>query len=405
MSKDAIWSLLGNLSSSGSQWVFLVVAAQFFGLSAVADISMATAIVAPLAILSSLSLRAVYATSEYSKFRLVDFLYLRIISIFFLMIGVIFFSTFYGYSVLIVSLFVCLIKIIELLAELSYFEDYRSGGSVLIGKSSFLRGIFLSICFFIPAVLNYGFVISIVFSVLGAIFVLIFYDKPIVFLAGVSNCRGFSFYRIFHLLMHALPLGLASFLVMIANVLPRFFVEYYYDKSQLAIFSGIAFFLVLISMPVTAVAISIRPKIYKHYNAGSNDVLRLVVLKSIGSITLLSIFAVLFSLMLGDRFLTVVYGDGFVGYGSEFVNAMLSSWFVALGAVGVAIYSSLFSYKKSLYIILVAIFAEIVVGFLGFTVLEADISIGFLMISVFGLVSALTLPAIFYRLRSDRSAS
>jgi O-antigen/teichoic acid export membrane protein len=297
------WMLLGNVSYGFSQWALLVALAKIGTIEMVGSFALAIAIVVPVLMFSSLSLRSLQVTDHQHSYRFVEYGALRVVTAALSILFIVVFSLCAGYStaVLISTALIGAAKSAEYLSDILYGYLQQQEDMSGIAISMILRGLLsigaLSAMVYFTRSLTWGAAGLLVSSA----FVLLAYDIPkSMRVAGIRNdlvrsecityCKGLitkrQHPRLLKLAGAGLPMGFVLMLVSLNLNIPRFFIQQDLGTRELGIFSAIATLLAAGSVVANAVGQAAAPRLAKCFamqdNRGFRVLLASLVIGSLG---------------------------------------------------------------------------------------------------------------------------
>lgn len=248
--------ILGSISFAAMQWIILVFISKYLGIESAGAFSYYLAIFAPLAILCAMNLKTVYSADTSKKFSLDEYEIVRSYFIIcYLLIGVVILSMSEDY--LFVGFMIFVVKFIEVCAELIYGKWVREGSPHYFGYSKLIKlTIFLTLSFLIITSKYEGYIYII---------------YPLAFLLGYclfdkrfSNIKfklNFNLKKIKPIFYSILPFVLTSFIISLNTSIPRFFIDFYYNKEMVAEFMFLIYFITIMMLPLSSLFQAILPKI------------------------------------------------------------------------------------------------------------------------------------------------
>lgn len=249
--------VLGSIAFAAMQWLILVCISKFLGVEFAGAFSYYLAIFAPLAILCALNLKSVYSADITNKFTLEEYESVRGLFIFiYIGIGSILLAVEKEYFL--IGLMIFSIKFVEVCSELIYGVWVRSGEPQKFGYSKILKFIiFLALVFFLITTKEEKYV----YLVYPLAFFLGFFIFDLRF-SGVK--LKFNFALVKSIFLHVFPFVLTSALISLNTSLPRFFIDFYYDKKMMAEFMYLIYFITIATLPLSSIFQAMLPIINKN---------------------------------------------------------------------------------------------------------------------------------------------
>lgn len=316
---------LGRLISALSMWLALVILAKLSDPATVGIYALAQAICIPISEIAKMSLREMRSSDTASMFRFGDYLGLRLVATgiaLIMMAGVALATDRSGTLLLVITLY-ALVRGVEMIADIVHGLFQAHERMEFIGRSLCLVG---------PASLlllgsGYALTGSLPLAVAGQLAahlaVLAFYDLPRGWrrMVGVTDTfrpiwEGRTLAR---LALLAMPLTIATMLLMIAQHLPRFAVEQFLGLAGLGIFAAIMSLSLspdrLIQSLGMAVSVRLATLFARHEMAGFLRLLAILVAGVLGC----GLTGIAFCVAFGEDILRVVYTDAYADQSEVFV--------------------------------------------------------------------------------------
>jgi O-antigen/teichoic acid export membrane protein len=399
--RGLLWTLLGVGFVSGTQWVILLILTNYSGLVFAGDYALALSIVTPMTLLFGMSLRAACVSSRGS-IEIEDAIDFRLISLFFVVVCSLLFafllpSTDLGFLYLVIV--VCIMKVSDQISDIYYVVPYMAGRNDLIGKATSIRAA-ASLFFF---VIGFYFLDSVFwglfFSGLVLCLITFFFDRNFaisLFSSPFKVCL--DFFKLFSVLKVSWALGLSSFIVSLNSNLPRYFVDVFLGREAQGAFSSMSYLVILLSLPITALGVALRPKIASLVMSGDFLKVRYIVLITVGLVFIFWLMFFIASLFFSVDFVVFLYGSSMLSYAEDFIYASWVALPVLLGSLIMFLFSSLGGFKEGLFYSLLSVFV-MVVG-CAFLLLRGSVTIPAIFI-VWGASSLIFCVPLFSLLRID----
>jgi O-antigen/teichoic acid export membrane protein len=343
------WMLVGNLLYGFSQWGQLVALAKVGTIEMVGSFALAMAIVLPVLMFSSLSLRSLQVTDHKRSHRFMEYLTLRMLTLCVSLAGIALFGRVAGYTtaVIVSTTLIAAAKAVEYISDILYGSLQRKENMSGIAISMILRATLsvgaLTLGVYRTHSLMWGAACMLVSSSL----VLIGYDIPkILTVENVSpqtlfiGCRTYfkslvnqsGSHRLGKLAMAGLPMGFVLMLVSLNLNIPRYFIQRNLGTHELAIFSAIATLLAAGGVATNAAGQAAAPRLAKCFvegdRRGFNSLLVALVVTSLGLGALGFAGAVLF----GKQAMAFFYRPEYSAHPDVLVWLMGASGFFYLGS-------------------------------------------------------------------------
>jgi O-antigen/teichoic acid export membrane protein len=278
------WMLLGNVAYGFSQWALLVALAKIGTIEMVGNFALAVAIVLPVLMFGSLSLRSIQITDYHRLYRFLEYASLRLFMLFLSLVFILAFGLIAGYSraVLLSILLIAGGKAFEYVSDLLYGLLQQREDMAGVAISMTLRGILSVAALSLGVFLTHSLVWGSAGLLVASAAVLFGYDIPKTFAdrktrlasvipEAVCYCRSLvtnrGNLRLWKLALTGLPMGLVLMLVSLNLNIPRYFIQRHLGIAELGIFSAIATLLAAGSVVTNAVGQAAAPRLAKYFLA------------------------------------------------------------------------------------------------------------------------------------------
>jgi O-antigen/teichoic acid export membrane protein len=343
------WMLAGNVSYGFSQWALLVVLAKIGTIEMVGNFALAIAIVLPVLMFSSLSLRSIQVTDYHRSYRFLEYASLRLVMVCLSLVFILGFGLCAGYSraVLLSTLLIAGGKAFEYISDLLYGLLQQQEDMAGIAISMTLRGV-LSV-----AALSFGVSLthSLVWGSAGLLFasaaVFVGYDIPktladrkIGLTAAIRESASYlrslvpnrEHLRLWKLALTGLPMGLVLMLVSLNLNIPRYFIQQHLGMAELGIFSAIATLLAAGSVVTNAVGQAAAPRLAKYFLVGNKRGFGLLLTAIIAASLGLGALGFGGALFFGRQAMAMIYRPEYSTHQDVLVWLMAASGFFYLGS-------------------------------------------------------------------------
>jgi O-antigen/teichoic acid export membrane protein len=337
------WTFIGNAVYSVCQWGMLVVLAKLGTPEMVGQFTLGFAVTAPVIMFSNLQLRTIQATDAKCEYHFEDYLGLRLLATSLSMFAIvaIVIQTGYRLEIAIVIILIGLAKAFESISDVfqGLFQQYERMDRIAL--SLLLKGP-LSL---IALGLGVGLSGSIIWGTVGLVLVwagvLFTYDLPnaialLQFKSKSSNLTRAKLWQLkprwhwqtlWKLIRLSLPLGLVMMLISLNLNIPRYFIARYLGERELGIFAAISYLMMAGQMILSAMADSAIPQLAKFYAQRNYNKFCQLLLKLALLGTCVGVGGLLFALVAGKQFLTILYKPEYAQYNDVFV------WLVIAAAI------------------------------------------------------------------------
>lgn len=321
---NSIWMLGGNALYALAQFLITVVVVRLGDVEQLGVFSLAVAITAPVMLFSNMGLRVLWVSDikecyEYQKLR-----GLRLLSSF-VGAGVCCAISLY-YAEWLVSMVILLVgmsKVIENQSDIVYAHYHRVRRQDLISKSLVLRS-FSGLAFFTIGMYLSGLVLACVLYVMAWVVVFFVVDQAGVY-KDYPKLRGINFSRLLPIVVVGAPLAVSFSLINLNMNIPRLIIEEELGVYYLGVFAAIYFFVQMGSVVVNSIGQVLLRDLAELYAKGDVVGHLLVVGRVLGFVLAFSMVGALGAYWLGERVLTLIYGEALSEYANLLVLAFILS--------------------------------------------------------------------------------
>lgn len=339
------WTLVGNLFHSFSQFMIIIMLTKYGDVKMVGQYILGLAITAPIFLFTNLQLRVLFITDVDNKYSFFSILKTRCLTVLISFILVLFIINFGNYdnNTSVIILLVTLLKIIESFSDIIYSIYQKNEQMKFISISKIIKGfisiltIWLSMYMYNNGILTL--VLLLIFMIISLFSVDIYLGKKYVtkakeidikklFRKFFPSNKGIKNFRT--LLVTAIPLGIIATLDSFNVNIPRYFIQYSLGEEELGYFGSISYIMLLGGIVVGALGQAAMPRLSSYYKKDTHNYNRLLnKLVFIGFI--LGFLGFLFSIFMGELFLTILYSKEYASYTSLLNVIMLCGilWYVA----------------------------------------------------------------------------
>lgn len=346
---NVIWMLVGNVAYGFSQWALLVALAKLGTVEMVGNFALAIAVVLPVLMLSSLSLRSLQITDATRSYRFLEYASVRLVMVVLSLIFICAFCWISGYSAVLLAITALIggAKAFEYTSDIFYGLLQQKEDMAGIAISMVLRAI-LSVA---TLSLIIYFSHSLVWAATGLLccsgVVLFVYDIP----KAVADRRGrfaaelrtsFAYLgrlgntderrRLSKLALTGLPMGFALMMISLNLNIPRYFIERRLGMAELGIFSAIAVLLAAGSVVTNAVGQAAAPRLAIAFAKRDKRAFGLLLTALIGASLGLGVLGFGGALLFGRQALALIYRPEYSTHQDLLVWLMAASGLYYLGS-------------------------------------------------------------------------
>jgi O-antigen/teichoic acid export membrane protein len=279
------WMLVGNVAYGFSQWALLVTLAKIGTIEMVGNFALAIAVVLPVLMFSSLSLRSLQVTDSKRSYRFREYASLRAVTLVLSLLFILAFGLVSGYSptVLAATMLIGAAKALEYVSDLLYgvLQQQEDMGGVAVSMA--LRAILSVAALGVAVSLTHSLVWGTAGLAIASGTVLLAYDIPktlsqrkgrlgIELRESAKHLRQLTsageHRRLTKLALTGLPMGFVLMMVSLNLNIPRYFIQQHLGMAELGIFSAIATLMAAGGVVTNAVGQAAAPRLAKYFVAG-----------------------------------------------------------------------------------------------------------------------------------------
>lgn len=329
LKSNFIWTLIGNLFYSASQWVILILLAKLTTPQEVGLFSLGLALITPLYMLTNLQLRSVLATDAQKQHAFSTYLSLRYITISLTYFIFLVFLLFRGdsWQTYLFLLTLGAAKMIESISDLfyGYMQQQERMDYIaisMIGKA--LGGMII-----VAVLLFFSSNLTLAMAGLGGVWLLglLMYDIPITVFLGGSYYPVFQGSKLKFLLNQTLSLGVVMMVVSLNSNIPRYFIEYYLNQELLGYFSAVSYLMVVGNTIINALGQALMVRLAQLYAQKQYLAFQKLLLQTLILSLSLGILGIMVAIGGGKLLLTWLYRPEYATYTPLFI------WLMVVAAV------------------------------------------------------------------------
>jgi O-antigen/teichoic acid export membrane protein len=315
------WTLVGNVTYGGCQWLLLVLIARLGDPQMVGTFALAQAIAAPIVLFSNLQLRFLQATDSNARYRFGHYLALRYLTTLAAALVIFIWALAAGYSreLLEVILIVTLAKSVESLSDVYFGLLQQHEEMSRIAKSMIIKGVSSLIALGATLYITRRLTFAALALMLTWILIFGVYDSRAPRFCGLRTVRPlWDAPALMTLTRLAFPLGLAMMLNVLSTSLPRYFMEHYQGTRRLGLFSVLGTIQAAGMLIVVALGNAVLPRLARSYHDAdwhrfrNTFLLFMAFSMSMGAAVLVPV------IIAGDRLIALVFGPAYAGQNQTF---------------------------------------------------------------------------------------
>jgi O-antigen/teichoic acid export membrane protein len=340
LSGQVAWTLAGNVTYAACQWGMLIALAKLVSPEMVGQFGLGLAISTPIITLTNLQLRSIQATQLSARYKLSDYLSVRILSSFaaLLAIALVVIGSSYRAASASVVLVIGVAKCIESISDTLYGHLQRNERMDQIAKSMIAKGL-VSLLFLVAAVaITREVLYGVGALALAWLSVLLVYDVP--HAARASLLRDDltpmrlvpRWKRLVSVARLGLPLGITSVCLALSSNVPRFFLERARGETALGYFAALIFPTAAFSILLSGVGQAATPRMADFYAGAPKKYLRLVL--ALSAIPLIVVPVILLAVLsMGPHVLAMLYRADYSSHFGVFVLLIVGAGVWSLASV------------------------------------------------------------------------
>jgi len=345
------WTFLGNVVYGACQWAMVMVLAKLGSPEQVGEFALGLAVCTPIWLFSNLHLREVQATDAKRECRFGHYLALRLATAAATMaaISVITYAIGYRQQMARIVLLVGFMRGLEAFGDVFYGLLQQHERMDRISKSLLMKGPLALLGFCIGFYPTRSVTWGVGCAAVGIMLVLAIYDARGSALvvnatsgawqnAPTGRIKSFAIprphwdgKRLSKMASLALPLGLVTSLSSLNANIPRYFVEHYWGRRELAIFATMSYLMLAGTAVVVALGQAASSRLAHYYASGNRPAFAGLLLKLVVIGSLLGASGVIAVTTAGQPLLKLFYGSEYVGNNDVFLWLMIAA---GIGYVG-----------------------------------------------------------------------
>lgn len=311
--KNVSWIFTGNVVSALVKWLILILIARIFTPKELGIYSLAFAITSPIALFMNMKLRALAVTDPNLNFKsyIISRNLLTLFSIILLIgISIVIYP---DYTLIIVL--VGLSKIMDLHSEIYYSLPQINNDFNYIGKLMIYKHLFILTSFIIAIALTKNLMLSLLIQFISQFTFFHIIEKKGINKKYSSDDNSYTKEDVKRIIKYGLPLGLSLMLISLTSNFPKYLLEYFISTEMVGFYSAITYIVIMGNLVMNSISQNFLPKLTELFNESEFNIFKKYVFLYLTCFSiLLGVIIILFSILLGDIFLEIVYGPSFTKY-------------------------------------------------------------------------------------------
>ncbi|KOR31354.1 hypothetical protein TI04_01250 [Achromatium sp. WMS2] len=341
-----IWTLVGNLIYSLSQWGIMVVLTRCGTMEMVGNFALGVAIVAPFALTFNLQLRSIQATDAKKEFSFNSYFGLRIITTAGMLIVASMFA-YFTYDDLTVFIIFCtaIAKGTESISDIFYglFQQHermdKSAQSLIVKGIMTLMVVYIIVCQLeskniLVVILCMAAIWGInwlLFDVRRGLFILqhAFPEKT----AWQVLMPQFELLPLKNLVITSMPLGAVALFLTLNPNLPNYAIDAFLGRNAFGIFAPLVYVMTAENVIVNALGQSANARLATLYAKNQITEFRHVLQRMLGIALLIGITGIVMAVIGGKLVLQFLYGANFINHTELFTWLMIAAMLVNIASM------------------------------------------------------------------------
>jgi O-antigen/teichoic acid export membrane protein len=362
--KNIAYTWIGNVIYLGTQWLFIVILAKLSTPTDVGNYSLGLALCSPIILFSQMQLRQVYVTDTKDEHTINDYISTRFVTTVIALLLIVVVSVFYCDSLitLVITVLIAINKSIESIADILYSLLQKSDLMVNIAFSMILKGVISLLFFSITLYTSHSLVFSLITVNISWLLILLLYDFNVCKTTNHLLNYQFCTTGLYSIIRKASPLAFSAGIGSFSSNIPRYFLDYYYGKESVALFSIASMPLTFLALFQAAISQSAISRASRYFQSGDLSNFNKLAFKVTGLIVAISLSFTILIIFFGGTFIRVVFSE-------KYINALpiliiLSSGFTigCLSSYGSFLLTAGRSFKLQLLNILICAGFQVIIA-------------------------------------------
>lgn len=363
--KKAGLFFIGRVVYSLSHFVLVILLTKLASMNELDLYMYAIALASPIVMFSQMNMRAYLVTDYDNEFNISDYIksrkYLAFIA--FIVIVIIGFVTIDKLTGFYILFFVTLFKTIESSIDIYCGLFQREFSMKLVAVSNVSRGVTLVMSMLAMLWLLDSVVFGLMLICIAWLCILYRHSAFTKKCLEISSVE-YNYNSFLILVKKCLPLGFVMLLVSLNFNIPVYLIKFLNAGDNIGIYSSIAYLLLIGKVISESFVQASAPKVSEFISKKDYIKLEQLSHKLFGISAGLGGVGLLFSMLFGELFLSILYGDVFATYSDVFIITMLAALFGYISQVYGMILTAWRSLARLLLIHTVQVVTVIIIGFI-----------------------------------------
>ena len=351
MVTDASWTLAGNVFYAVCTMGCMVLISKLSPDDSRGRYVFATATIAPIIAFAALGLRQMLATDVRYEHRFSDYLFLRLISVFVVMIVVASIAWTQPYAAALVLVVIGMAKSLESISDILFGRMQQFWQFDRIAQSQIIKGVATLACLAIGLFLTRDALGAAIGLGIGFFLSLLMWDVPLARkaarlaqataqIASTSNTGAGVFFdspaRLGQFLRHAAPLAFATTLVAVNLNMPVYFLRVFYHEqgeALIGIYGALNYLPTAGAVLVTAIGVAASTRLATLYSRAQMRAFYSLVGRLVAVCAAIGVAAVVVALIAGKIVITVLFKKEDAAHWDVLAWLMVSGSLIYVGSI------------------------------------------------------------------------
>jgi len=340
------WTFLGNAVYSACQWGVIILLAKLTSPELVGQYALGLAVVMPIMSFSGLLLRQVIVSDVREEHNFREYVGFRILTTAVALLLIVAVSRLLRYDAPTTWLILLIgaSQAVEALSDIFYARLQLLERMDRIARSQIARGLLSLLALVAGLLLTESIAWGVVGMILARSVVLFLYDLR----AQVHSLPSGNFSRpgvywpeqlrpqfllrqMNRLLALSLPLGVVALLVNLSTNMPRYFIEHTLGRSELGVFSAVAFLMSAGNLVSSALAQAAFVRLARQFVSGHLREFCHLLFRLLGMGTVLGVSGIVVAYFAGSQLLALLYRPEYARQPRILLGLMIVAWLSYLG--------------------------------------------------------------------------
>ena len=331
------WNSFGSMTYLLFQWIITVLITRILGFDDAGIFSLAMSITNIFACIALFGVRNFQVSDINAKYSDVTYLVCRYItclsSIGICLIFVL--SQPYSFKIGLCVMIYMIFRAAEAFVDVLHGVDQKFWRMDIVGKSFLLRGTLMLLSAFLIMYSTKNLLFTIAVMTISTILVIIFFDCSFSF-KKIARDKKLNLNELKSLLIEAFPLSVYLIMLNTMGSIPRLFLERIAGSEKLGVYASIATPALIVQVSASFIFTPLIGLFAEYYNDNNKKKFVNLFYKVIAMILLISIVAIVATILLGDLGLKILYGETILEFSYLLLPVIMCtiltafSWFLCM---------------------------------------------------------------------------